>query len=198
MPDELKAYLKERFGVSAALSPGRFEAEVAKRVGSPAKREPLLRAWRAYLSGGGREAVRSFYREVLKVPKGEALVYGMHLPFLEFYAREVPGRLEGEVLEVGAFTGALVGYLKLKRPELAFHALDGVEEAVEAGRKRVPEVSWHLGWAEEAELAPFDTLLLLSVFPEGLVDQELESRLPPEAFRKRFSFLRARPSSCAS
>jgi len=111
MPDELKAYLKERFGVSAALSPGRFEAEVAKRVGSPAKREPLLRAWRAYLSGGGREAVRSFYREVLKVPKGEALVYGMHLPFLEFYAREVPGRLEGEVLEVGAFTGALVGYL---------------------------------------------------------------------------------------
>ncbi len=193
MPDELKAYLKERFGVSAALSPGRFEAEVAKRVGSPAKREPLLRAWRTYLSSGGREAVRSFYREVLKVPKGEALVYGMHLPFLEFYAREVPGRLEGEVLEVGAFTGALVGYLKLKRPELAFHALEGVEEAVEAGRKRVPEVTWHLGWAEEAELPPFDTLLLLSVFPEGLVDQELEGRLPPEAFWKRFSFFERLP-----
>jgi hypothetical protein len=94
---------------------------------------------------------------------------------------------------VGAFTGALVGYLKLKRPELAFHALDGVEEAVEAGRKRVPEVTWHLGWAEEAELPPFDTLLLLSVFPEGLVDQELESRLPPEDFWKRFSFFERLP-----
>jgi hypothetical protein len=105
MPDELKAYLKERFGVSAALSPGRFEAEVAKRVGSPAKREPLLRAWRAYLSGGGREAVRSFYREVLKVPKGEALVYGMHLPFLEFYAREVPGGWRGRSSRWGPSPG---------------------------------------------------------------------------------------------
>ncbi|GAB5603351.1 tetratricopeptide repeat protein [Thermus sp. FJN-A] len=188
MPDELRAYLKERFGVSGPLSPGRFEAELAKRVGSPSKREPLLKAWRAYLSGGGREAVRSFYREVLKVPKGEALVYGMHLPFLEFYAKEVPGRVEGRVLEVGAFTGALVGYLQRKRPELAWHALDGVEEAVELGKKRVPEVVWHLAWAEEAALPPFDTLLLLSVFPEGFVDQGLESRLGPEAFWKRFSF----------
>ncbi len=193
MPDELRLYLKERFGVLGPLAPGRFEAELAKRVGSPARRAPLLRAWRAYLSGGGREAVRSFYEEVLKVPKGEALVYGMHLPFLEFYAKEVPHRVEGRVLEVGAFTGALVGYLQGKRPELPWHALEGVEEAVEVGRKRVPEVTWHLGWAEEAELPPFDTLLLLSVFPEGLVDQELESRLPPEAFWKRFSFFERLP-----
>jgi len=193
MPDELRLYLKERFSVLGPVSPGRFEAELAKRVGSPAKREPLLRAWRAYLSGGGREAVRSFYREVLRVPKGEALVYGMHLPFLEFYAREVPPRVEGRVLEVGAFTGALVGYLQRKRPELSWHALDGVEEVVEVGRRRVPEVAWHLAWAEEADLPPFDTLLLLSVFPEGLVDQELESRLEPEAFWKRFSFFERLP-----
>lgn len=193
MPDELKLYLKERFGVLGPVSPGRFEAELAKRVGSPAKREPLLRAWRAYLSGGGQEAVRSFYREVLKVPKGEALVYGMHLPFLEFYAREVPSRVEGRVLEVGAFTGALVGYLQLKRPELSWHALDGVAEAVEVGRRRVPEVTWHLGWAEEAELPPFDTLLLLSVFPEGRVDQGMESRLEAEAFWQRFTFFERLP-----
>ncbi len=75
--------------------------------------------------------------------------------------------MEGKVLEVGPFTGALVGYLQKKRPELEWHALEGVEEAVEVGRKRVPEVAWHLGWAEEAALPPFDTLLLLSVFPEG-------------------------------
>ncbi|MFN4070748.1 MAG: tetratricopeptide repeat protein [Thermus caldifontis] len=193
MPDELRLYLKERFGVLGPVSPGRFEAELAKRVGSPAKREPLLKAWRAYLSGGGKEAVRSFYREVLKVPKGEALVYGMHLPFLEFYAKEVPSRLEGRVLEVGAFTGALVGYLQRKRPELAFHALDGVAEAVEVGKGRVPEVAWHAAWAEEAELPPFDTLLLLSVFPEGFVDQELESRLEAPAFWKRFHFFARLP-----
>ncbi|MEZ0347932.1 MAG: hypothetical protein ABWJ90_05395 [Thermus sp.] len=193
MPDELRLYLKERFGVQGPVSPGRFEAELAKRMGSPARREPLLKAWRAYLAGGGREAVRSFYREVLKVPKGEALVYGMHLPFLEFYAKEVPSRVEGRVLEVGAFTGALVGYLQRKRPELSWHALDGVEEAVDLGRKRVPEVAWHLGWAEEVDLPPFDTLLLLSVFPEGQVDQELESRLEPEAFWKRFAFFERLP-----
>ncbi|MDM7323708.1 MAG: hypothetical protein P3W93_001715 [Thermus sp.] len=193
MPDELKIYLKERFGVLGPVSPGRFEAELAKRVGSPAKREPLLKAWRAYLAGGGREAVRSFYQEVLRVPKGEALVYGMHLPFLEFYAREVPSRLEGRVLEVGAFTGALVGYLKGKRPELSFVALDGVEEVVEVGRKRVPEVSWYLAWAEEVELPPFDTVLLLSVFPEGFVDQGLESRLEAPPFWKRFVFFERLP-----
>ncbi|MFN4072418.1 MAG: tetratricopeptide repeat protein [Thermus sp.] len=193
MPDELRLYLKERFGVLGPVSPGRFEAELAKRVGSPAKREPVLKAWRAYLSGGGREAVRSFYQEILKVPKGEALVYGMHLPFLEFYAREVPSRLEGRVLEVGAFTGALVGYLQRKRPELSFSALDGVEEVVELGKKRVPEVAWHVAWAEEAELSPFDTLLLLSVFPEGFVDQELESRLEAPSFWKRFAFFARLP-----
>ncbi len=101
--------------------------------------------------------------------------------------------MEGRVLEVGPFTGALVGYLQRKRPELAWHALEGVEEAVEVGQKRVPEVVWHLGWAEEAALPPFDTLLLLSVFPEGLVDQGLESRLAPEAFWKRFAFFERLP-----
>ncbi|TBH20872.1 tetratricopeptide repeat protein [Thermus thermamylovorans] len=193
MPEELRLYLKEHFGVLGPVSPGRFEAELAKRVGSPAKREPLLKAWRAYLSGGGREAVRSFYREVLQVPKGEALVYGMHLPFLEFYAQEVPPRVEGRVLEVGAFTGALVGYLQRQRPDLAWHALDGVAEAVEVGRKRVPGVAWHLAWAEEAELPPFDTLLLLSVFPEGFVDGGLPGRLGPEGFWQRFAFFRRLP-----
>ena len=94
MPDELRLFLKERFGVQGPLSPGRFEAELAKRLGSPARRAPLLKAWRAYLAQGGREAVRSFYREVLKVPKGEALVYGMHLPHLEFYSKELPPRVE--------------------------------------------------------------------------------------------------------
>ncbi|WP_337844335.1 tetratricopeptide repeat protein [Thermus sp.] len=187
MPEELRAYLRERFFVQGPLSPGRFEAELAKRVGSPAKRAPLLKAWRAYLAGGGREAVRSFYQEVLKVPKGEALVYGMHLPFLEFYAQAVPERVEGRVLEVGPFTGALVGYLERKRPDLSWHVLEGVEEAYRLGRERVPEVVWHLGWAEEAELPPFDTLLLLSVFPEGYLG-EIEGRLEPQAFWERFRF----------
>ncbi|WP_018460727.1 tetratricopeptide repeat protein [Thermus oshimai] len=187
MPEELRAYLRERFSVQGPLSPGRFEAELAKRVGSPAKRAPLLRAWRAYLGGGGKEAVRSFYREVLKVPRGEALVYGMHLPFMEFYAEAVPERVEGRVLEVGPFTGALVGYLQSKRPDLSWHALEGVEEAYRLGQERVPGVVWHLGWGEEAELPPFDTLLLLSVFPEGYLG-EVEGRLEPEEFWDRFQF----------
>ncbi len=187
MPEEFKAYLRERFGVLGPINPSRFEAEVAKRLGSPARRAPLLKAWRAYLGGGGREGVRSFYREVLKLPKGEALVYGMHLPFLEFYAQVLPEKLEGRVLEVGAFTGALVGYLSQKRPELDWHALEGVEEAWALGQARAPGVAWHLGWAEEAELPPFDTLLLLSVFPEGYL-AELPSHLPPEAFWKQFRF----------
>ena len=40
MPDELRLFLKERFGVQGPLSPGRFEAELAKRLGSPARRAP--------------------------------------------------------------------------------------------------------------------------------------------------------------
>lgn len=193
MPEAFKRYMRETFGVSAPLSPGRFESELAKRVGSPARRAPLLKAWRRYLGGGGLEGVRSFYQEVLKVPKGEALVYAMHLPYLEFYAQEVPARVEGRVLEVGAFTGALVGYLQKVRPELSWHALEGVEEALELGRKRFPEVSWHLGWAAMPgtplgfEAEAFDTLLLLSVFPEGYLG-ELESHLDPEAFWKTFRF----------
>ncbi len=188
MPEAFKQYLRETFGVTAPLSPGRFESELAKRIGSPAKRAPVLKAWKRYLEGGGLEGVRSFYREVLRVPKGEALVYAMHLPYLEFYAQEVPPRVEGRVLEVGAFTGALVGYLHRVRPELAWHALEGVEEALELGQRRFPEVGWHLGWAEtwEAEEA-FDTLLLLSVFPEGYLG-ELESQLDPENFWKTFDF----------
>lgn len=193
MPEAFKRYMRETFGVSAPLSPGRFESELAKRVGSPARRAPLLRAWRRYLGGGGLEGVRSFYQEVLKVPKGEALVYAMHLPYLEFYAQEVPAQAEGRVLEVGAFTGALVGYLQKVRPELSWHALEGVEEALELGRKRFPEVSWHLGWAAMPgtplgfEAEAFDTLLLLSVFPEGYLG-ELESHLDPEAFWETFRF----------
>ena len=204
MPEAFKQYMRETFGVSAPLSPGRFESELAKRVGSPARRAPLLRAWRGYLGGGGLEGVRSFYQEVLRVPKGEALVYAMHLPYLEFYAKEVPSRVEGRVLEVGAFTGALVGYLQKVRPELSWHALEGVEEALELGRKRFPEVSWHLGWAAASpsvrplgtpsgdpgkgwEVEAFDTLLLLSVFPEGYLG-ELESHLDPEAFWETFRF----------
>lgn len=188
MPEAFRQYLRETFGVSAPLSPGRFESELAKRVGSPARRAPLLRAWKRYLGGGGLEGVRSFYQEVLKVPKGEALVYAMHLPYLEFYAQEVPPRVEGRVLEVGAFTGALVGYLQRERPDLFWHALEGVEEAWELGRRRFPQVAWHLGWAEEWE-APeaFDTLLLLSVFPEGYLG-DWEGHLEPEAFWRVFRF----------
>ncbi|MGQ9753424.1 MAG: tetratricopeptide repeat protein [Thermaceae bacterium] len=188
MPEAFGQYLREVFGVSAPLSPVRFESELAKRVGSPAKRAPLLRAWRAYLGGGGLEGVRSFYQEVLKVPKGEALVYAMHLPYLEFYAREVPSRVEGRVLEVGAFTGALVGYLQRVRPDLSWHALDGVGEAVALGQKRFGQVDWHLGWAEtwEPEEA-FDTLLLLSVFPEGYLG-DWEGQVEKEAFWDIFRF----------
>lgn len=192
---DVRRYLRHEFHVEGPLSPGKFESELAKRIGSPSRRRPILQAWKRYLAGGGVEAVRSFYAELLAHPRErlEGMVYAMHLPFLEFYAERVPPLLEqpgvGRVLEVGAFTGALLGLLAQARPELEWHALEGVDEAVRLGQERLPGVQWHRGWFGEAalDLPQMDAVLLLSVLPEGYLG-DLPGRLEAEAFDRQFRF----------
>lgn len=60
MESEARRYLKQQFNLEGAISPGRFESELAKRIGSPARRKPVLQAWKGYLGGGGLEAVRRY------------------------------------------------------------------------------------------------------------------------------------------
>ena len=185
MDFDLKRFLRERYQVSGLVAPGRFESELAKRIGTPKKRKPVLAAWQAYLGEPGREAVRRFYGRTLEPGphRLEALVYALHYPFLQFYARVVPGLLPagGRVLEVGAYTGALVHALALQRPELEWHALEPLPEAVRrgerVGRELGLEVRWHADWWETFEpTEPYDAVLLLSVLPEG----HLRTDLPPE------------------
>lgn len=204
MDTDVKRYLRQGFHVEGPLSPGKFESELAKRIGSPGRRRPILQAWKRYLAGGGLEAVRSFYAGLLAHPRErlEGLVYAMHLPFLEFYAEQVPRLLEpggGRVLEVGAFTGGLVGWLARVRPDLEWHALEGVAEAVQIGRERLPGVTWHQGWFGAPSGSPqeggggeappqlplMDAVLLLSVLPEGYLG-DLPGRLEAEAFDRQF------------
>ncbi|AEB11561.1 tetratricopeptide repeat protein [Marinithermus hydrothermalis] len=194
---ELKRYLRQYYHVDAPVAPGRFEAELAKRIGAPKRRKPVLQAWRRYLHTPGQDSVRSFYGTVLAHTRErlEALVYALHYPFLQFYAETIPEHLPetGRVLEVGAFTGALVNYLALARPELEWHALDPVEAAVQAGRaysERIGvRVAWHAGWFETwRPEQPFDAVLLLSVLPEGYLTADLEPTLEAEAFYTHFAF----------
>ncbi|GEM84071.1 DUF2325 domain-containing protein [Meiothermus hypogaeus] len=194
---QVKRYFRTHFHLAAPLSPGRFESALARRIGSPARRRPILEAWKAYLGaeGGNLEAVRSFYQVLLSHPKErlEALVYAMHLPFIELYLRVLPQTLpaEGRVLEVGAFTGALVTLLQEARPELEWHALEGVAEAVRLGRARTGEaVQWHEGWfPEQQNLPTMDAVLLLSCLPEGYLG-DLPSTLEEEAYLEHFDLLR--------
>ncbi len=195
MDFDLKRYLRERYQVSGLVAPGRFESELARRIGTPKKRKPVLAAWQAYLNEPGREAVRSFYEHTLEPgpQRLEALVYALHYPFLQFYARVAPGLLPtaGRVLEVGAYTGALVHALALQRPKLEWHALEPVSGAVrrgrQVGRELGLEVRWHADWWEEFDPeAPYDAVLLLSVLPEGY----LRGDLPPE-FEDDADFYRA-------
>jgi len=189
---QVKRYFRSQFHLETPISPGRFEAELAKRVGSPFRRRPILQAWKRYLEGrDGLEGVRSFYRELLSHPKErlESLVYAIHLPFIEFYLRELPRLLpsEGKVLEVGAYTGALVKLLCEARPELEWHALEGVAEAVALGQARTGGVVWwHEGWfglgAQPLELPEMDAVLLLSVLPEGHLGD-----LPPTLGDREFA-----------
>lgn len=191
MESEVKRYLKQQFNLEGAISPGRFESELAKRIGSPARRKPVLQAWKRYLSGGGLEAVRRFYGELLAHPRErlEGLVYAMHLPYLEFYLSEVPALLpeQGKVLEIGAFTGLLLRLLAQKRPDLEWHALEGVGAAVEVGRTRTQGVEWHQGWyGEPLDGTPtVDVALMLSVLPEGYLG-DLPARLETEEFYRHF------------
>jgi len=176
---QVKRYFRSQFHLENPISPGRFEAELAKRIGSPSRRRPILQAWKRYLDGeDGLEGIRSFYRQLLSYPRErlESLVYGVHLPFIEFYLRELPKVLppQGRILEVGAFTGALVKLLSDARPELEWHALEGVAEAIPLGQARTgEEVCWHQGWFGLDPLSPQDSLpqmdsvLLLSVLPES-------------------------------
>lgn len=195
MESGVRRYLRHEFHVEGPLSPGKFESELAKRIGSPSRRRPILQAWKRYLAGGGVEAVRSFYAELLAHPRErlEGMVYAMHLPFLEFYAQKLPPLLEhsgaGRALEVGAFTGALLGLLLRAKPDLEWHALEGVPEAIRLGQERFPGVTWHQGWFGEAplDLPQMDALLLLSVLPEGYLG-ELPGRLEAEAFDRQFRF----------
>lgn len=192
---DVRRYLRHEFHVEGPLSPGRFESELAKRIGSPSRRRPLLQAWKGYLAGGGVEAVRSFYAQMLAHPRErlEGMVYAMHLPFVEFYAERVPPLLEQSgvrrVLEVGAFTGALLGLLSRAKPQLEWHALEGVPEALRLGRERFPGVTWHQGWFGEGplQLPQMDAVLLLSVLPEGYLG-DLPGRLEAEAFDRSFRF----------
>ncbi|MCS7058328.1 MAG: hypothetical protein NZ849_05160 [Meiothermus sp.] len=175
MDTQVRRYFRSQLHVNSPLSPGHFERELARRIGSPSRRRPILNAWEAYLSaqGGDLDAVRSFYSELLLHPRErlEGMVYAMHLPFIEFYVQTLPQHLpqEGRVLEVGAFTGGLVKLLQEARPELEWHALEGVGEAVALGQARTgPAVTWHEGWfPQRLELPPMDAVLLLSCLPEG-------------------------------
>ncbi|MGK0617555.1 tetratricopeptide repeat protein [Meiothermus cerbereus] len=193
---QVKRYFRTQFHLAAPLSPGRFEAVLAKRIGSPARRKPILDAWKAYLEaeGGDLEVVRSFYSAVLSHPRErlEALVYAMHLPFVEFYVRVLPQLLpaEGRVLEVGAFTGALVSLLREARPELEWHALEGVAQAVELGQARTGGgVQWHQGWFPDQQGLPsMDAVLLLSCMPEGYLG-DLPETLEEAEYLQRFDLL---------
>lgn len=200
MDTRVRRYFRSQFHLEAPLSPGRFESELAKRIGSPSRRRPILNTWKAYLEadGGNLEAVRSFYAGLLSHPQGrlEALVYAMHLPFIEFYVKVLPQCLpaQGRVLEVGAFTGALVKLLQEARPELEWHALEGVSQAVTLGQARTGDaVQWHEGWfplvglGPEQTLPKMDAVLLLSCLPEGYLGN-LPASLEEAAYLKQFNF----------
>lgn len=195
MDTRVRRYFRSQFHLEAPLSPGRFERELARRIGSPARRKPILDAWRTYLEAGGGnlEAVRSFYAAVLSHPRErlEALVYAMHLPFIEFYVQTLPSRLpaEGKVLEVGAFTGALAHLLQEAQPELEWHALDGVSQAVAIGKSRTgATIQWHEGWFPlRQDLPKMDAVLLLSCLPEGYLGA-LPGSLEEAAYFKQFNF----------
>ncbi|RDI95828.1 hypothetical protein DV704_05160 [Meiothermus sp. QL-1] len=197
MDTGVRRYLRSQFHINGPLSPGHFEKELARRIGSPARRRPIVSAWQAYLKaqGGDLEAVRSFYTELLQHPRErlEGLVYAMHLPFMEFYLEALPGHLpkEGRVLEVGAFTGGLVKLLQEARPELEWHALEGVGEAVALGQVRTGEaVRWHEGWFPyQTGLPPMDAVLLLSCLPEGYLGDIPPSLSEPDYLR-HFDFAR--------
>ncbi len=183
---DLKRYLREHYQVKGPVAPGRFESELARRLGSPRKWRPLLAAWRDYLGKPGREPLRRFYELSLRPGRErlEPLIYAMHYPFLQYYAAEVPALLPpgGRVLEVGAYSGALLHALMQLRPDLEWHALEPVEAAVERGREVGKELGlepvWHTGWFEEFEPAePYDAVLLLSVMPEGYLREGLPAEL---------------------
>jgi tetratricopeptide (TPR) repeat protein len=165
-------------------------------MGSPSRRRPILNAWRAYLEakGGDLEAVRRFYATLLSHPKErlEALMYAMHLPFIEFYVQALPSHLppEGKVLEVGAFTGALVHLLQEARPELEWYALEGVAQAVALGEARTGgAVHWHEGWFPlQQDLPEMDAVLLLSCLPEGYLGG-LPATLEESDFIRHFELL---------
>ncbi len=192
----VKRYFRSQFHLEAPLSPGRFESELAKRIGSPSRRRPVLNAWKAYLgaAGGDLEAVRSFYATLLQYPKErlEALVYAMHLPYIDFYVQALPPYLPagGRVLEVGAFTGALVKLLQEARPELEWHALEGVPQALTLGQARTGHtVQWHEGWFPlQQDLPPMDAVLLLSCLPEGYLGG-MPSTLEEAAYVRHFELL---------
>ena len=193
---DLKRFLRDYYNVKSAIAPGRFESELARRLGSPKKWRPVLAIWREYLGRTGREPVRRFYEATLRPGRArlESLVYAMHYPFLQFYAAELPALLppSGRVLEVGAYSGALLHALMQLRPDLEWHALEPVAAAVERGRevgeKLGLEPVWHQDWWEDFEPdEPYDAVLLLSVMPEGHLSEDLEAELDDAGeFYRRF------------
>ncbi|WP_457637544.1 hypothetical protein [Oceanithermus sp.] len=192
---DLKRYLREHYQVKGAIAPGRFESELARQLGSPRKWRPVLAAWKEYLGSPGREPVQRFYELTLRPGRErlEPLIYAMHYPFLQYYVAEVPALLPagGRVLEVGAYSGALLHALMRLRPDLEWHALEPVAAAArrgrEVGRKLGLEPVWHQDWWEEFEPdQPYDAVLLLSVLPEGHLREGLEPELsePGEFYRQ--------------
>ena len=197
---DLKRYLRDYYQVKSAIAPGRFESELARRLGSPKKWRPVLAAWKEYLGKPGREPVRRFYELSLRPGRQrlESLIYAMHQPFIQYYVTEVPALLPpgGRVLEVGAYSGALLHALMQLRPDLEWHALEPVAAAVERGREVGKKLgltpTWHQGWWEEFEPEEqYDAVLLLSVIPEGYLRENLNPELENAAeFYRRFDLCR--------
>ena len=200
MSFDFKRYLREHYQVTNAIAPGRFESELARRLGSPKKWRPVLAAWREYLGVPGRESVKKFYELSLTAGRGrlESLIYSMHYPFLQYYVAEIPALLPiaGRVLEAGAYTGALLHGLMHLRPDLEWHALEPVEVAVargqEVGRRLGLTPIWHVDWWEDFEPEePYDAVLLLSVLPEGYLRQDLSPEVEEAGqFYRRFDLCR--------
>jgi len=183
---DFKRYMREFYQVKAAIAPGRFESELARRLGSPKKWRPVLAAWREYLGRPGREPVRRFYEMTFHSGRGrlESLVYSMHYPFLQYYVSEVPALLppQGRVLEVGAYSGALLHALMNLRPDLEWHALEPVAAAVDRARELEEKLGlepvWHQAWWEDFESEEaYDAVLFLSVMPEGYLREDLPAEL---------------------
>jgi len=95
-------------------------------------------------------------------PKGE----------LEMFYRNIGCFVGEDILDIGAWEGIFIEYLKNKNPTNKIVALEISSNAIERGKKRNPDINYFLGSADE--IYPFidqefDTLFMTDVI-EHLVD----------------------------